>query len=67
LQQCLLVDQKIDREAHTLILERFEIVIEIDEVPVQWEPGDDLKLRVALHFLHPVSRNVVDHMHFAGA
>ena len=50
-----------------LVLERLEIVIDVDEVPVEREPGDDLELRIALDLLHPVGRDVVDHVHFAGA
>ena len=41
--------------------------LRFDEVPVQREPRLHLEFRIGLDLLHPVGRNVVDHVHFAGA
>ncbi|MPM08774.1 hypothetical protein SDC9_55090 [bioreactor metagenome] len=66
-QQRLLVDDQIEGKADTAVLEGFEgDLVEIDEIPVQREPFDDLQRVTAFDLFHPVGGNIVDHVQLAG-
>ena len=55
----------VKRQANAGILERFEVMVEVDEVPVQREPCLGLEFRIAFDFRYPVGWGVVDHVQFA--
>ena len=63
-QKHLFVDDHVEGAAHVGVLERFEGVVQVHEIPVQREPFDHLQRRVVLDFLRAVGGDVVDHVQF---